>query len=207
MSRIKLNLKQLAFTEKTDKARDIVSALRGNPSFAAPIPSLDTVTTAIDACDAAFAASRAARQEVKTRNSELEAKHEVLDQLLNQLAAYVESVAGVDESLIHSAGMDTKATASPSSVPLAPTSLSAATGNHDGEINLSWDKVANAKSYLIEKSPDPLTDEGWAHAGVATKASTTINGLTRHTKFWFRVAAVGARGQSGWSDPATRIAP
>lgn len=36
---------------------------------------------------------------------------------------------------------------------------------------------------------------------------TTISGLTSGVRYWFRVAAIGASGQSGWSDPATKIAP
>ena len=33
------------------------------------------------------------------------------------------------------------------------------------------------------------------------------SGLTSGTRYWFRVAAAGASGQGGWSDPATKIAP
>jgi len=43
--------------------------------------------------------------------------------------------------------------------------------------------------------------------GTSTKSTTTIDGLTSGTRYWFRVAAVAALGQSGWSDPATKIAP
>ena len=92
-------------------------------------------------------------------------------------------------------------------LPGSPAALVATAGQHDGEIDLSWEKVVKAKSYLIEKSPDPPTPTSLAHAGVATKSSFTLNGLASNTRFWFRVATVGALGQSGWSDPATRIAP
>ena len=88
----------------------------------------------------------------------------------------------------------------------APTGLSARGSDHDGEIDLSWDRVANAKSYLIEKCADPPSASGWVHAGAATRTLATINGLTSGTRYWFRVAAVSSAGPSGWSDPATRIA-
>ncbi|HEV7473405.1 MAG TPA: fibronectin type III domain-containing protein [Pyrinomonadaceae bacterium] len=42
---------------------------------------------------------------------------------------------------------------------------------------------------------------------MSTKSSFTVTGLTPGTRYWFRVAAVGAGGQSGWSDPASKIAP
>lgn len=207
MSRIRLNLKQLPVTEKIAKAKKIVTALTGNATFPSPTPSLAAVNAAVNAYDAAFADSLAARQEVKTRNSDLEAKGVVLDQLMLQLAGHVESVAGADDKLIHSAGMDTRAAASPSAVVDAPLGVSATAADHDGEIDLSWARVVRAKSYLIEKSPDPPTPNSWAHAGVSTKSSKTMSGLTSNTRYWFRVASVGPLGQSGWSDPVTRVAP
>ncbi|HEX8162016.1 MAG TPA: fibronectin type III domain-containing protein [Pyrinomonadaceae bacterium] len=39
------------------------------------------------------------------------------------------------------------------------------------------------------------------------KSQATIEGLTSGKKYWFRVAAVGPNGQSGWSNPATKLAP
>ena len=92
-------------------------------------------------------------------------------------------------------------------MPDAPTGLDVTMGDHDGELDLSWDPVSNAKSYLIQRSVDPNNAASWAHAGTSTKSSTTIDGLTSGTRYWFRVCAVGALGQSGWSDPATKIAP
>lgn len=91
--------------------------------------------------------------------------------------------------------------------PSAPQALAATAGDHDGAIDLSWEPVADAKSYVEEKSPDPPTPTSWLHAGVSTKSKMTISGLTSGTRYWFRVAAVGTSGQSGWGDPATKIAP
>jgi hypothetical protein len=54
---------------------------------------------------------------------------------------------------------------------------------------------------------DPPTPTSWTHAGVATKSRATISGLTSGTRYWFRVAAVNSNGQSGWSDPAAKMAP
>ncbi|PYS47941.1 MAG: hypothetical protein DMF68_14680 [Acidobacteria bacterium] len=86
--------------------------------------------------------------------------------------------------------------------PCTPT-----VGDHDGEVDLQWDTVRGARSYVIEISADPPTNTSWQHKTVSTKSRATIEGLTSGTKYWFRVAAVGANGQSGWSDPATKIAP
>jgi hypothetical protein len=128
--------------------------------------------------------------------------------LISQLASYIESVAGNEEQLILSAGMDTRARSiAATETPAQPQGLSASAGDHDGEIDLSWDKLTGAKSYVIEKSSDPPTATSWTHAGVSTRSAFTVSGLTSGTRYWFRVAAVNANGQSGWSDPAMKIAP
>jgi len=207
MSRIRLNLRQLPATEKIAKAKQILTALTGNASFPSPTPPLETITAAVNAFDAAYAATQAARQEVKTKSSDQSSKEDLLDQLMVQLGAYVGSVAGSNDNLIHSAGMDTKAPNTAPVVPTPPTGLTATTGVHSGEIDLSWSKVVKAKTYLVERSPDPPTAASWTHAGASTKSSTTISGLTSDTKVWFRVAAIGSLGQSGWSDPVIRLVP
>lgn len=207
MGRIKLNLRRFAIPDKIAKAQQIVKALTGNTDFPTPIPPLTIVTTAINDLNFASAALQAARQDVKTKTSDQSQKEDVLDQLITQLAAYVESVAGTNDKLIHSAGMDTKSSPGASTIPGQPQALSAGAGKHDSEIDLSWDPVSGAKSYIIEMSLDPPTATSWTHAGVSTKASKTISGLISGTRYWFRVAAVGSSGQSGWSDPATKIAP
>jgi len=42
---------------------------------------------------------------------------------------------------------------------------------------------------------------------VATRSAFTVARLTAGTKYWFRVAAVGAAGQGPWSDQAMKMAP
>ena len=208
MARIKLNLSRLPLPQKIDKARQIVKALTANPDVPTPTPALAGVNTATSDVDTAAAAAQASRQDAKTKTTDQTNKEDVVDRLLTQLAAYVESVAGDNQKMIQGAGMDTKAQGvSSSGTPSAPLALAATAGDHDGEIDLGWDTVAGAKSYVIEKSPDPPTPTSWLHAGVSTKSKMTISGLTSGTRYWFRVAAVGPSGQSGWSDPATKIVP
>jgi hypothetical protein len=120
----------------------------------------------------------------------------------------VESVAGSNEALILSAGMDIRAAPVASTAPPEqPQALTPTANDRDGEVDLSWDTVAGAKSYVIDKSADPVTASSWSHAAVSTKSNFTVTGLTSGTRYWFRVAAVNNNGQSGWSDPAMKIAP
>jgi hypothetical protein len=110
--------------------------------------------------------------------------------------------------MILSAGMDMRGPGVPANdSPSPPQRLTATAGDHDGEIDLSWDKVSGAKSYLVEKSADPPNPATWTHSGVSTKSGYTATGLTSGTRYWFRVAAINNVGQSGWSDPSVKIAP
>lgn len=206
MAKIRLNLSTLSIPQKLAKAQQIVTALTGNGSFATPSPALANITAAVAALNTAYAESQAARQTAKEKTSAQNQKEDALDQLLTQLAAYVESVAGNDEQKILSAGMDTRAAAVVGTDPPSqPQALAPTASDHDGEIDLSWEPSTGAKSYVIDQSP--VTASSWIHGGVSTKSSYTAKSLTSGTRYWFRVAAVNNNGQSGWSDPATKIAP
>jgi len=207
MSKIKLNFNNLSIPEKIARARQIVTALTGNADFASTQPPLAQVTATIDALEAAYAATLAARQEAKAKTSTQNQKEEEFDSTFSRLASFVESASGGDEAKIKGVGLDVRATASSSDVLGAPAALAPTVGDHDGEVDLQWDTVRGARSYVIEISADPPTNTSWQHKTVSTKSRATIEGLTSGTKYWFRVAAVGANGQSGWSDPATKIAP
>ncbi|HEX8500280.1 MAG TPA: fibronectin type III domain-containing protein [Pyrinomonadaceae bacterium] len=208
MARIKLNLRSLSIPEKIARSKQIVAALTGNPNFTSPHPPLAQVTAAVNELEAAADAAQAARQEAKARTATQNTKEEALDQILTQLVAHVESVAGNDQELIMSAGLDVRGAPAPAaSTPAAPPSLTATAGEHEGEIDLSWDAVRGARSYVVERSPDPPTESSYTHAAVSTRSRTTIEGLTSGTRYWFRVAAVTTAGQSPWSNPAVKVAP
>jgi hypothetical protein len=207
MARIRLNLRRLSVTEKLAKGRQIVTAMTNNASFASPTPPLSDVATGLEELEKAFGLVQAAKSEIATRSGTQDNAEARLDQLLTQLAGYVESVAGKDDTLITSAGMETKTAPSAPTLPPPPDGVGASAGEHDGVINLFWKRVPRARTYLIESSVDPATPGSWTHVGIATSASKAVDNLTSGKRYWFRVAAVGAGGQSGWSEHATKVAP
>jgi hypothetical protein len=208
MARIRLNLGRLTVPEKIAKTEQIIDSLTGNPNFPNPSPSLTTITTAKNELKTAAGELQAVNQSRKEKSTNQNAKEDVIDQLLTQLAAHVESVAGANEQMILSAGMDLRAVSTASTTPPDhPAALTATAGDRDGEIDLSWDPVSGARSYVVEQSADPATSATWTHAGVGTRSTFTVGGLASGTRYWFRVAAVNGNGQSGWSDPAIKMAP
>ena len=207
MARIRLNLKNLSVTDKIAKGRQIVAAMTDNKSFPNPSPPLNEVTGVLDDLMQAFNLVQSAKSEVTTRVTAQANAEAKVDQTLTKLAGYVESVAGKDDTLITSAGMEIKSSPSTPTLPGVPQAVTANAGEHEGEINLFWKSVPNARSYTIEASNDPAAANSWTHVGIATSASKVITNLTSGKRYWFRVAAVSAGGQSGWSEHATKIVP
>lgn len=207
MPKVKLNLRNLSTLEIIDLARRVIRALTGNAAFPNPQPSLAVLTTATDDLETSNNNLETSRQEAATNLQIRDDKQVAILGLLRQSAAFVDAVAGDDESKILSAGMDVRSAPSFQTQPAgAPGNLSGSQSDHEGEIDLHWDTVKGA-SYEIQRSNDPPTATSWQHAAVSVKSSVTITGLVSGTRYWFPVAAVTSAGQSGWSDPATKIAP
>ncbi len=207
MPKIKLGLSRLNALELIGLSQQITNALTGNPSFPTPNPTLATVTGATGALQTALNEANAARMESKNKTIVQNEQADNLRTLLTQLASYVENVSGGKESLITSAGMDVAAQPSSAVEPTTPSGFTSTTGDSDGEIDLSWNSVSNAQSYIVERSLAAPPAAVWEHQLTTTKSKVTAENLNSGTRYWFRVAAVGTKGQSGWSDVSTRIAP
>jgi hypothetical protein len=207
MGKIKLNLRNMGASEKIQFARQIVTAMNGNPNFPTPDPALANVTTDANTLEAAYNEANVARQEATAKASAQDDKESLLDLTLMKLANYVENVSNGDETIIQSAGMSVRSKPAPIGPLGIPAALSATAGDIEGQIRLIFERVYGAKAYIIEISPDPPTPTSWKQVTISTKSSYTVTDLVSGTKYWFRVAAIGAAGQGPWSDPATKIAP
>lgn len=198
MALVKLGFTTLSVPDKILKTRSIVTLMTGNASFTTPNPALAAVTTAANALETAF---NDAADGGKTKTAIMHSKETKLNGLMSQLAAYVQEASGGVELVILSSGMEVRSPKTPPQELSAPLNLEALTGEFEGEITLRWKRVAKAKAYLIQKSADGAT--GWENLNItSTKAVAAINGLNSGSKLWFRVCAVGAKGNSPWSDPA-----
>jgi hypothetical protein len=206
MPRIKLNFRGLTISEKVARSRQIVAALTGNSQFPTPHPPLAQLTAAIDDLDAANTAAQVARQEAKSRTAALNIKEAEHDQLMMKLVSFVDAVAGDDSALVTSIGLEMRDSPNPAQdVPPAPAGLTATDGDFNGEVDLAWDRVQGARSYVVQCSPDPPNDSSWTHAKIATRSQITVANLSSGSRHWFRVAAVGTRGQSAWSNPVMKM--
>jgi hypothetical protein len=207
MAKIKLSLNKLSITELLQKANNIKTALTGNASFATPIPALTVLTTAITALGTANNTYESGQVVQKQNLTNRDSAADGLIAVLTQLASYVEAQSGGDPAKIQSAGMDVRATASPSTIPTQVANLFVTAADNDGELDAQWDRADGAKSYEIQSSVDPITPTSWVSRASVTRSRVTLNSFTSGQRIWVRVRAVGAAGQGAWSDPAVKTVP
>jgi len=206
MAKVKLALQNLTDDELLSLARAHISSMTGNANFTTPSPSAVSYLATADALEAKITAQDNADAAAKQAVLEKDAARAAMVDATRQRGAYVDSTSAGDAIKITSSGFGMKAPATHVGIPAQPENLAASIGDMDGTVDLTWDKVRGANSYLIQKSPDPITGGSWTMGAISTKSSATLSGLTSGTKYWFRVAAIGAAGQGAWSDPATKMA-
>jgi hypothetical protein len=209
MAKVKLKFSNLPMTEKFARAHLIVEKMTANAAnFPNPMPALADVLASITAAEKAYNDALEARALSKQRTAELSTLEDVMDEMVSRLASFVDTASAGKEEIILSSGMDVRAPAIATGLPPGiPASFVVTLGDHEGYRDTSWNSNPLAQSYVLQISPNPPTDSSWTQVAVITTSSYTAKGLTSGVKYWFRVAAVGAGGQSGWSDPAVKMAP
>jgi hypothetical protein len=188
-------------------AADIITKMTGNPHFATPNPTLVAVQAALDASLATTAAYIAVRQTIEQRLTERDDATEVLRNILEDLAAYVQVASGGDAAIILSAGMSVRATPTPIGPLPAPLNVDAVEGETEGAINLQWDYVHGAHFYEVEHTPTPNDLSSWTNHTNVSRTRASLSGLPSGTRMYFRVRALGAAGAGPWSDHAVKMVP
>jgi fibronectin type 3 domain-containing protein len=95
----------------------------------------------------------------------------------------------------------TYASVTPSSLPAAPTGLTATAGN--GQVALSWSASSGATSYNVYQGTLSGGESSTPIATGITTTTHTVTGLTNGTPYYFTVAAVNNAGASGFSNEVT----
>lgn len=206
MSLIKLGLDSMAVPDKIQFGRQLVQAMTGNPNFPTPNPALLVVTGGSDTLETSYNDAQSARQLAKSKTSIQDNDAASLDWIITQLAYYVESTSDGDKAKIESAGFNVRNPPTPVGMLPAPTDLQVVASEHAGSADLAWKCPRGFKSFLIERAEEgPVPD--YRVIGTSTKKESSLNSMVSGKKYWFRVAAVCAAGQSAWSDPVPLFAP
>ncbi len=120
------------------------------------------------------------------------------------LAAYTQSKTGGDATKILSAGFDVKAPPSPPQPVTQVLNVRVEFTGEPGYSEVRWKRDVNADAYIVECSPDPITDTSWRNMGTVAEVKYKGNGATPGQKCWYRVSAVNRAGRGPWSEPALR---
>ena len=198
MKTVRLGMSKLTVPDKIQKAKSIVLHMAGNPNFRDPNPTLEQVAASIADLEKAYEDSidggRSKRIKLRYCDSQF------CERML-ALAGYVQSVSDGEETIINSSGFDVRrATRSQTFQATNPSNVRGKSTTLPGEVIFRWKGAKGARIYVTEISRDGTV---WSSCGMSTKVKLVVSGLEVGTKMMFRVAALSAAGQSGWSDPGS----
>jgi len=179
-------------------AQNVVTCMTGNSRFPSPVPALPTVSTAITAlATAETAAVSRLPGAVTTRND----KRAALTVLLQQLRAYVQSVADADPengaATIQSAGLSVRKTGT-----RPPRVFTAEQGPVSGSAKLVTPSAGARAFFEWSYSADGKT---WTEAPATVQAKTVVTGLGAGSTVLFRYRTVTKTGQGDWSQPVSLL--
>jgi hypothetical protein len=183
-------------------ARDIVTAMTGNANYATPFPALAVITAALDDLQAKItAAAGRDRMAIAERNTAWQQSKS----LIRQLANYVEMHCQNDLDILLSSGFTATKVATPVGPLAAPVNLQYRYTGQTGEVELRMNAVYGVRGgYPIERSEEDT--DIWVPVLTSTKTRLVIGNFTRGKNYRLRAAAIGAAGQSPWSNPVDFLA-
>jgi hypothetical protein len=180
--------------------RHIVQAMTNNPWFPSPTPPLATVTTDLNALEAAEAT---ALTRAKGSASARDLAQRTVETDLTGLKAYTSSVVALSPAqaaaIIESAGMAPKRVA-----PRNKPQLAVAMGATPGEGVLRAKAVGRGAAYEWQYSSDG--GKTWAAIGITTVANTTVMGLSAGTVYLFRFRTTRKKVTGDWSQTVSFLA-
>lgn len=207
MAKVKAGVKDMPISTKLQLARQRAADLTGNPHFPDAAPTIAALTAAATALESAFNEAQTARQIAQSKTARQAELSAALDKVSHQAGRYVESTAAGDEAMIESAGFSVRAGNRPLGGLPKPESFEVEAGPAAGTMSLRWKRIHGAMSYLVDRAVDSAELLGWDRVATPTRAKVVVNSMVSGTRYWLRVAPVGAAGQGPWSDAVMKIAP
>jgi hypothetical protein len=179
------------------QATNFVTRMTGNAYFPTPTPNLALIATAIGTLQAAQVA---AVSRVKGAAAARDQRRKELVTLLQQLRAYVQTVADADEpnapAIIESAGLTVRRKAT-----RKPRIFTAKPGPNTGVAEVIAASAGHRASYDWQYSADG--GKTWVMLTSTLKTTTTVTGLTPGAVVEFRYRAVTKSGATDWSQPVS----
>lgn len=199
----------MSHTARAAKFRNVIARMTNNQYFPEPWKtkalSIPILTNAADRYDSGIiAASRGDRDNIAMRNEILEEIQELMDQLAN----YVELEAGGNMAALRSTGFDLRRVRSKTITPHPPAAildLRVENMPQPGKVTVYANGSEGAISREVQYTTgNPLIDSDWASKGVFPPNLTIeMDGFTSDQNHFFRIRDISEHGLGPWSNSAS----
>ena len=203
MSIATTNTRALSPSQKVERGVTILAKGTANPLVPGNGPCLAAFSTSQTALASAVQAVASLRESLGQALTVRDIAELDWDNKVACLCAFTEAATSGGAVAIESAGFGVRAGRTPPQSLEAPINLMVQTNGAPGVSKLSW-QLSDADTFLVERSPEPVTADSWEQVFATTKSSCEVPGALPGQKCWFRVAGVNAAGQGPWSAVAPR---
>jgi hypothetical protein len=179
----------------------VKESLKENTYFPHPIPELPVVEKAF--LDFQVAVSIAGRNDRTLSSAKNDKKAELIG-ILDELNDYVTTTSNGDKTMLLSSGFDIAGITS-NSQTLAPIEQLDVEIGPPGQAITRVKKVAGARAYIHQCTPDPITPDSEWMSETITEGENTFTNLKSVAKYWFRVIAIGKGKQTVYSVLVSRV--
>ncbi|MCB9165112.1 MAG: fibronectin type III domain-containing protein [Flavobacteriales bacterium] len=203
MKLIKTDLRGLNALQVLLRARTVYNAMKDNPLFPAPTPSLAEFQAGIERLNQSVIDTHMGGNKM-----EFLLKQQHKDEVSNQiksLAAYVSIVAQGDPAIVMAAGFDQRKAAAPISKMAAPKNLRSKTGALPGTIKLRWMPVHGARTYRVFVYKGYANTDKAMRELVCSPSNCIVDKLEPLEYYTFQVQAIGARAVSPISNISSAL--
>lgn len=196
IQKIIIDYKKLSNGAFATKVQTIINSLRGNESFANPVPTLEELTAALENfMNAVVAAGNGSKPAIVIRDQSRIA----LADLVRQLGLFVMFIANGDATILAGSGYDLAKARSSQNLE-TPGLVKMKDGISSGMLTVSIPKPVGGKGYIHELTADPLTADSVWLSVASSNVKHTFENLTPGKKYWSRVAAIGKGSEIAYSN-------
>lgn len=207
MHHFKLELKTKTILQKLAMGTQHIAAMLANAFYPQPtrVPTDAQFQTAQDDLQAANDNASLLEGQWKAANALRDDKQAIWDTIITARASNCEAVTPNDLAKLSTVGLPLRGEPTPIGDMPAPANVRATMGDDAGEIDLQWDAIYGAVSYIVEcREYNPAT--GWSQIKLLKQSKFTVTGLVSGKHYAFRVRALGPKGEGPWSDEAVKMA-
>jgi len=203
MQQYKLDFRNKNFSEQLGQFARLLNSLDALPSERRNEEYLEELRRVDAAAQASHAKIASLRADLKSEISHRKALFAAGRQSAQRagVGALLKSQRRPAEIL--AVGLDLAAPkTAPVGLPAAPTNLRAVPTANEGEAQLRWQRTVRRCSFEVQWHADPPDADHWHPEDTCCQQKCLVKGLVSGAKYWFRVRATNAHGQSAWSNLA-----